>query len=330
MIERITPDTKYDFSDTPRNKLEKIMKFLTKKKHAFAVTSGTVGLMLALKTLKKFNPQKNRVLVSNFGHPAAIHCCKFLRFDVHPIEMNKETLSMDPNHLHSEISCNDLAVINVGTNGIVGQIQTIKNICDEKGVDLIEDAAPSFMQMIGDKRAGTFGLMGVYSFSPGKGLYCSEGGCIVTDNDYIAKSIQEFYRTPNFNEIGNSMNFALSNILCNVILDQIPTLYDKIAMRERIHSEYREMGLEIFEDENVTDRYGSIMYLSNKSEEISRELVNNNIGHRYKAYPVYSRIRYFNSCYIRSRLLDLPIGYHVKREDIKYIVNIIKKVENEL
>ena len=57
---------------------------------------------------------------------------------------------------------------------------------------LIEDNAQSPFAKIGDKYAGTFGDIGVWSLNVHKPIQCGEGGMITTDDDDLAKELRNF------------------------------------------------------------------------------------------------------------------------------------------
>ncbi len=103
--------------------------------------------------------------------------------DVHP-----EYYSLDEDKLEGIINSSTKALIAVHLQGQVCELDKIKAICDKHGIYLIEDCAQSHFSEYKGKRAGLFGIAASFSFYPGKNLGAyGDAGCIITDNDELAK-----------------------------------------------------------------------------------------------------------------------------------------------
>lgn len=103
--------------------------------------------------------------------------------DVHPVYY-----SMDEEKLEALITPRTKAVIAVHLQGQMCDIARIKEICDRKGIFLIEDCAQSHFSAVGDKLAGLTGHAASFSFYPGKNLGAyGDAGCIITNDDQLAE-----------------------------------------------------------------------------------------------------------------------------------------------
>lgn len=316
---------KYDFSESVIEKeLEEKVKAHIDKKYALTANSGTNALFLILHSYKSLS-KKREVLLTSYGHPAVSKICSFLGLIQNPIEMEKETLSMDTDQLEKNISENTLAVVHIESNGVIGKnIEEIEKVCKEHELPFIEDAAPSFLQEFESKRAGSFGETACFSFSPTKPLFSGEGSIIMTDNEQLYKQMKSFRYIDDFNDPTLSLNFKMSPLLAAYILPQFEWIDHISSEREQIHSWYRKYGLDIYMNSGVTNRYGAIMYLSKNGRQISERFTKFGIHHRYKYYPSFNKPI---AKEIRNEIIDLPMHMDLKENEVKLICNVVRSAE---
>jgi dTDP-4-amino-4,6-dideoxygalactose transaminase len=314
-------------------KLESKIKEYTGAKYALCVNSATNAIFMCLYYYKKIRSEirgidRNEVIIPNYGHPAAFRACKFLDLIPIPVDLEMETLSIKPDDVIKEFSPWTLAYINIETNGIVGHAEELKGL--NPNVLYIEDSSPSILQLYNGKRAGLFGDVGIYSFSPTKPMCCGEGGVIVTNEDYLYEGLKNI-RYSSYESDSASLNFNMSPFLAAYLIPQFDSIYSRMfeSVRENIHKDYSK-NLKIFSQKGVTNRYGSIMYLSNKAKEISEELSRHKIEHRYNHYPLLRDNESLPiSKEIKQKIIELPISHRLKYTDILRVCEIVNEVEHE-
>ena len=154
-----------------------------------------------------------------------------------------DTLCLDPEGIKAVITSRTRAVLPVHMCGAMARIEEIRNICDEKGLILIEDACQAVGATFKGKALGTFGRMGCFSFDPVKTVTCGEGGAVITsDKDlYVAA---DAYADHGHDHIGNDRgleghpilgtNFRISELNAAVGLAQLRKL-DTILKKQRFH-----------------------------------------------------------------------------------------------
>ena len=86
---------------------------------------------------------------------------------------------MDPNALEKKINNRTKAVIVVHMLGTPCRIKEIKKICKKHKVTLIEDTAWGIGASVENKKLGTWGDIGTYSFDFAKTMTTGEGGMLV-------------------------------------------------------------------------------------------------------------------------------------------------------
>ena len=153
-------------------------------KHCLAVTSGTSALRVALAALK-LKPG-DEVITQSFTFVATVEA--IIEARLQPICCNIDnTLNICPIDLKKKISKKTKAVILVHMLGISPEMDEIIRICKKKNISIIEDTAWGCGGVYGNKKLGTIGRMGTYSFDFAKSITTGEGGMISFNNkkDYL-------------------------------------------------------------------------------------------------------------------------------------------------
>lgn len=108
--------------------------------------------------------------------------------DAHPVYY-----SIDETKLEAAITPRTKALIAVHLQGQFCELDTLAEICNRRGIYLIEDCAQSHFSEYKGKRAGITGIAGSFSFYPGKNLGAyGDAGCIITSDDKLAERCRMF------------------------------------------------------------------------------------------------------------------------------------------
>jgi dTDP-4-amino-4,6-dideoxygalactose transaminase len=291
---------------------------------AIATTSGTMAIFLALYALKEYG--KLDVVMPSYGHPATFRVCDFLGLNPVFVEMDTTSLSIDLDSLRNAITDHTLAVVHVETNAVLGNPQAIREICRERGVYFIEDSAASFSQKYNDKYAGTFGDVGIYSFAPTKVLNCGEGGMLIVNDESLSDRLRKLRWCSDSSTFPSStLNLNMSPHLASMVLDQFDSVKFIIEQRKRVHDLYKKHGLDIFEDDLVTNYYPYAIYKTPSAKDISFSLKKFHIQHRYKFAAADEKFP--GAIELQTELIDLPNFYDMTEEQIKYVCTIVRRAE---
>jgi dTDP-4-amino-4,6-dideoxygalactose transaminase len=158
-------------------------------KEAIAVDSGTAALHLTLVALD-IGPGDEVVVPTNtfIATAAAVHATGAKPVFV---EADPENWQMGVSKLADLITARCRAVIGVHLYGQPLLLQDALNICAEKDIHFIEDAAQAHGARFGDRRVGSFGRAACFSFYPGKNLGSfGDGGAITTDDLELSARIR--------------------------------------------------------------------------------------------------------------------------------------------
>ena len=137
------------------------------------------------------------------------------------------------------------AFISVDIYGQSCDYETILNLCNQYNVILIEDAAEALGSTYKNKKCGSFGQMGIFSFNGNKIITTSGGGMLVSNNEDYAKKarfLSTQAREPEIHyehkELG--YNYRMSNLLAAVGRGQLELIDDRVSKRISIFNHYEE------------------------------------------------------------------------------------------
>lgn len=106
--------------------------------------------------------------------------------DIDPV-----SYTMDVEKVERAITRRTKALLPVHLYGQPADLDGCQRLAEQHGLLLIEDAAQAHGAWYGNRRAGTIGQMGCFSFYPSKNLGAlGEGGAVVTDNDSLARRLR--------------------------------------------------------------------------------------------------------------------------------------------
>ena len=107
------------------------------------------------------------------------------------IDINPKTFNIDVNKIESKISKKTKAILPVHLYGQPSEIEKIKDICNRYKIFLIEDCAQAHFAEFNNKKVGTFGEIGTFSFYPGKNLGAfGDGGALITNDLQLSEKIR--------------------------------------------------------------------------------------------------------------------------------------------
>ncbi|MDO8621390.1 MAG: DegT/DnrJ/EryC1/StrS family aminotransferase [Candidatus Levybacteria bacterium] len=107
------------------------------------------------------------------------------------VDIDQQTLSMNPLDAEKKIGKKTKAVILQHTFGIPGDIEGIGKLAKEKNLLLIEDCAHIIGGDYKDKKLGTFSDAAIFSFGRDKAISSVFGGAVITNNKNLGEKIKK-------------------------------------------------------------------------------------------------------------------------------------------
>ncbi|MCB4455078.1 DegT/DnrJ/EryC1/StrS family aminotransferase [Leisingera sp. McT4-56] len=172
--------------DAPVTLLEQEYAELLGSKYALAVSSCSAALFLSLKALGL--PRDARVLIPAFTFAAVPS--SVVHADCVPVLCEVgENYRIDMDDFEAKLD-GVQAVIISHMRGHTSDMDAIMELCDARGIPVVEDAAHSLGTTWNGKNIGTIGKVGCFSFQSYKMVNAGEGGILITDDaDLIARAV---------------------------------------------------------------------------------------------------------------------------------------------
>jgi perosamine synthetase len=193
--------------------------------HVFCVSSGKAALALILLALRELS-NRNQVVIpayTCFSVPSSIAKAGL---EIVPCDIDPVTFDFDYDCLKRKITHETVCIIATHLFGIPGDLDRLKELCVEKGVFVIEDAAQAMGGEHKGRKLGTIGDVGFYSLDRGKNITCGSGGIIVTRNEQIETALRGQYRnldeTPFADDLKNLLQLSLMSLLIRPWLYWLP------------------------------------------------------------------------------------------------------------
>ena len=125
--------------------------------------------------------QGDEVIVPAYCYPAGVFSLIYTGAVPIFCDVEEDTLSI----VKKLITKNTKGIVSVNMWGIPGRLDQLRDIADENELIMIEDSARVIGGELSEKKVGTFGDVGCFSFSSGKVIHTGEGGMLITDSEEI-------------------------------------------------------------------------------------------------------------------------------------------------
>jgi perosamine synthetase len=211
-------------------------------KYAVAVNSGTSALHLLIRALD-ISPG-DEVITTPFSFIASTNCILFERATPVFVDIEPETLCIDPALVERAITPRTKAILAVDVFGYPANLPAIAEIAKRHGLRLIEDSAESLGSTLGGQPCGSFGDAGIFAFYPNKQITTGEGGAVVTDDARIAelcRSMADQGRGAEgawLHHVRLGYNYRLDEMSAALGLSQLARLDEIVAARARVAGWY--------------------------------------------------------------------------------------------
>ena len=158
-------------------------------KFGIGVNSGTSALHLALLALGV--GRGDEVIAPAMTFIATVSAIDYTGARPVLVDVEPGTCTMDPAKIEAAITPRTKAILPVHLYGQCADMDPILAIGKKHGIPVVEDCAQAHGAEYKGRRAGSMGVMGCFSFYPGKNLGAyGEGGAVVTDNPDYDKTIR--------------------------------------------------------------------------------------------------------------------------------------------
>ncbi len=308
--------------------------------YGVGVNSGTDALILALKALDIGVGDE----VITVAHTALATVASILATGATPvlIDIDPDYFTMDVESLKQAITANTKAVIPVHLYGQPADMDEIISISYKHGLYVIEDCAQAAGALYKNKRVGSIGDIGCFSFYPTKNLGAiGDAGIVITKDEKHAKRIKELRQygwddkrnthEPGFNSRLDEMQAAILNVKLKY-LDQENDQRIKTAKKyDELLSKYE---IAIPKEKACTKHvYHLYVITCDMRDNLKKFLESRNIftgihyqtscnaSPGYKDLCIVSNHNLHKTSNIVNRILSLPMYPGLSKESFDLIVN---------
>lgn len=156
---------------------------------AIGVASGTDAIMLALSALEL--PANTEVITTTLTSVATVTA--IIRAGLRPVlvDIDPQTLNLDLRLVEPRLSPQTGAILPVHLYGRPVEMRQLAELAEGRAVSIIEDACQAHGATVGEKKIGTIGRAGCFSFYPSKNLGAyGDGGIVISDDAGLAERVR--------------------------------------------------------------------------------------------------------------------------------------------
>lgn len=157
-------------------------------KHAVAVNTGTAALHSAV--MASGVNRGDEVILPSFTFVATVEAVVLAGGRPVFADVDGETFNLSPAAVEKAITKKTKAILPVDLYGFSADMKPMREIAEEHGLALIEDAAQAHGATYAGKPAGSFADAACWSFYASKNITTGEGGIITTSNDQTDETLR--------------------------------------------------------------------------------------------------------------------------------------------
>ena len=316
-------------------------------KHAIGCASGSDALFLALMSVD-IQPG-DEVLTTPYTFFATAGAIS--RMGAIPIfvDVEERTFNLDPDRVAETLASHPKirAIIPVHLFGGCADMDPICEMAEQRGIKVIEDAAQSIGSEYKNRRAGSIGQVGAFSFFPSKNLGgYGDGGMVTTNDGALAERLTALRihgRTGKYFHQWIGVNSRLDALQAAVLRVKFRHL-DSWTEGRQIHAEqYRtqlaKLSVPVIPAEPTQYQtrhvYNQFVIRGPERDDLQAHLKKQGIGSEVyyplplHLQPCYSSLGYKQGDFpvsekLAAEALALPIHAEIVAEDIDYICESIR------
>lgn len=226
-------------------KFEDRFKKHLKVNYTLATSSCTGALHLGLSALG-IKPD-DEVILGDINWIASAAPVTYLGAKPVLIDVLPDTWCLDPSKIEAAITPKTKAIIAVHLYGNLCEMDAITALAKKHNLYVIEDAAEAIGSIYKNKKAGTIGDFGVFSFHGTKTVTTGEGGMLVTNNQELYEKVSILNahgRNPKnpkqFWAETIGFKYKISNLQAAIGCAQMERIDELIAKKRKIFQYYAE------------------------------------------------------------------------------------------
>ncbi|HEX4484117.1 MAG TPA: DegT/DnrJ/EryC1/StrS family aminotransferase [Solirubrobacteraceae bacterium] len=342
----------------PRTKaFEQALSSFVGTPQAVTVSSGTAALHLSC--LAAGIGPGDEVIVPAFTFVASASAPRYAGAEPVLCDVSSaHEFNIDPEDVARRITSRTRAVIAVHFCGYPAAIATLRKLCDEHGLILIEDCAQAIGATIDDagRQVGTVGELGAFSFFSKKQLCVGEGGMVTSADEALADRVRllrshamtsstwDRHRghDPAYDVVDVGFNYRLDEPRAAFGLSRLARLAESIEARRATVRAYRERladvdGIELCFDDDAVERSSHFAFPVLLSDRETRDRFRDELkagGIQTTWYPAlhsFTEYRGYappeglpNASEAADRHCALPLSATMSLDEVDTVVEVVR------
>jgi dTDP-4-amino-4,6-dideoxygalactose transaminase len=193
-------------------------------RYGVSTGSGTAALQIALQSVRI--GQGDEVLTTPFSFfatsNAVIHAGAEPRF----ADVENDGFNLDPAKVGATLTPRTCAIIPVHLYGQPSRMDEFRDLAEDKGISIIEDACQAHGAEYDGRRVGSLGDTACFSFYTSKNMtVCGDGGMIVTNDEEVADAARSF------RDCGRASKYTMSRIGYTSRLNTVNAAIGRVQLR---------------------------------------------------------------------------------------------------
>lgn len=353
----------HDLTCGPKIKeLEDKLCSLTGAKYAVVCSNGTAALHISC--LAAGVGEGDEVITTPITFAASANCALYCGARPVFADIDPETYNIDPRRVEEAVTEHTKAVVAVDYTGQSAALDPLREICQKRGLVLIEDGAHVIGTKYKGRYNGSISDMTTFSFHPVKTVTGGEGGAVLTNDEGLYRKLL-LYRAHGitrdpalmthepdgpwyYEQVDLGFNYRMTDIQAALIISQLDKLPMFSRRRKEIVARYDEAFGKLPQlyvqkeiPESDTTRHLYILRIVPEKLKIDRRrffdaLAAENVCcnvHYIPTYyfPYYEKMGYRrglcpNAEKLYEEIISLPLYYAMTDEDVESVIEAVTKI----
>ena len=316
-------------------------------KYAVAFFNGTVALHAVLQALNI--KSGDEVIVPSFTFISTANSVLFTGAKPVFADIDEKTFNISPEDVDEKVTEKTKAIIPVHYGGQAADMAPLIEVAKDNRLFLVEDAAEAHGAEYSGQKVGSFGIAGMFSFTPTKNITTGEGGMITTNDSKLAEKLRLLKNHGQIAQYDHTMlgyNYRMTEMQGAIGIEQLKKLPDIILNKQK-NQEY--LSAKLSKIKGITPPYVAsncnhvyMLYTIKVDKElfgINRDLLmtklhENGIASKIYFPPVHKQTMYKNLKFemtlpvteeVSDKIVSLPCHSKLNIKELDYIVEIINK-----
>jgi perosamine synthetase len=212
---------------------------LTGAKHCLATANGTSALLVSLNALGI--QAGDEVILPPYTFVATVNVILMMNALPVFVDSDRESSQIDARKIEAAITPRTKLIMPVHLGGSAADLDAILAIGKKHGIPVVEDACQAHLAEWRNRKVGTWGATGCFSFQASKNLNSGEGGAILTNDDALVEKCFAFHNNSrgrktsgyDFTYGGRGLNLRMTEFQGALLMAQMTRVEAQSKIREQ-------------------------------------------------------------------------------------------------